>query len=190
MIYYFAYGSNLHPVRLMERVPSAELIGVARHPGHLLAFHKRSNDGSSKCTMFSSVSDQVYGAIYRLKPEDKNTLDRFEGKGYGYIDRQITLEHNEIEYTCFTYLAQQSHIGSDLKPYHWYKKLVILGAQYLQFHDAYISSIEAVKSTEDPDAARRKERGELIERIIKYRGQCTRADAYYTAPRLHRAADP
>ena len=169
MIYYFAYGSNLHPMRLGERVPSAELIGVAKNLNHSLTFHKKSNDGSSKCNMFNSDSDLIYGAIYKLKPEHKNELDKFEGKGYGYIDNQIMLKHNRNEYTCFTYLAQQSHIVDSLKPYHWYKKLVILGAQYLEFPDAYISSIEAVESMEDPDSTRRKEKEVLIESIINYR---------------------
>ena len=152
----------------MERAPSAELVCVTKHPNHALTFHKRSNDGSSKCNMFNSESDLIYGAIYKLNPEHKDELDRFEGKGYGCIDNLITLEHKDDEYTCFTYLAQQSHIASDLKPYHWYKKLVILGAQYLQFPDSYIASIEAVESIEDPDATRRKETDELIERIINY----------------------
>jgi len=90
MIYYFAYGSNLHPMRLMERVPSAELIGVATHPSHRLTFHKKSNDGSSKCNMYNSGSetDLIYGAIYKLKPEHKDELDRFEGKGCGYIGQR------------------------------------------------------------------------------------------------------
>jgi len=156
-------------MRLIERVPSAELIGVAKHHNYALTFHKKSNDGSGKCNMFNSESSLVYGAIYKLDPNHKNELDRFEGKGYGYIDNQITLEHNENEYTCFTYLAQQSHIFDNLKPYHWYKRLVVLGAQYLQFPDTYISSIEAVESIEDPDESRRKEKDELIERIINYR---------------------
>ena len=169
MVYYFAYGSNLHPMRLMERVPSAELVGVAKHPEYALTFHKRSNDGSSKCNMFNSKSGLVYGAIYKLHPDHKNELDRFEGKGYGYLDNQISLQHNEIEYTCFTCLAQQSYIVNDLKPYHWYKKLVVMGAQYLQFPDTYISSIEAIESIDDPDAIRRKEKEELIERITNYR---------------------
>ena len=171
MIYYFAYGSNLHPVRLMQRVSSAELIGVTEHPNHKLTFHKKSSDDSSKCNMFNSgnESDLIYGAIYKLKLEHKNELDNFEGKGYGYIDNQIALKHNGNEYKCFTYLAQQSHIVDNLKPYHWYKKLVILGAQYLEFPGSYISSIEEVKSMEDPDSTRRKEKEELIESIIKYR---------------------
>ena len=170
MRYYFAYGSNLHPKRLMERVPSAELIGVAEYPNHRLTFHKRSNDGSSKCNMFKSslVLDMIHGAIYKLNPEHKSELDRFEGKGYGYIDNQIMLKHNGNEYTCFTYLAQKSHIVDNLKPYHWYKKLVILGAQYLEFPDSYISSIETVESMEDIDQTRRKDKEALIESIINY----------------------
>ena len=171
MIYYFAYGSNLHPMRLMQRVPSAELIGVTEHPNHKLTFHKKSSDDSSKCNMFNSgnESDLIYGAIYKLKHEHKNELDKFEGKGFGYIDNQITLNHNGNEYTCFTYLAQQSHIVDNLKPYHWYKKLVILGAQYLEFPGSYISLIEEVQSMEDPDLTRRKEKEKLIESIINYR---------------------
>lgn len=171
MIYYFAYGSNLHPMRLMERVPSAKLIGTATHPGHRLTFHKKSDDGSSKCNMFNSrsESDQVFGAIYGLKPEHKDALDTFEGKGYGYIDNQIMLCHEGTAYTCFTYLAQQSHIVDDLKPYHWYKKLVVLGANYLSFPSSYISSVEEVASVEDPDPKRRKEKELLIESIINYR---------------------
>jgi hypothetical protein len=171
MIHYFAYGSNLHPMRLMERVPSSKLVAVVKHSHHSLAFHKKSNDGSSKCNLFStgSESDLVYGAIYKLKSEHKNELDKFEGKGYGYIDSQITLVHEGKEYTCFTYIAQQSHIVDNLKPYHWYKQLIVLGARHLQFPDLYISSIGSVGSVEDLDLKRRKEKEVLIENMIKYR---------------------
>ena len=111
--------------------------------------------------MFNSAaeSDVIYGAIYKLDHEDKKELDRFEGKGYGYIDNQILLKHNGNEYSCFTYLAQQSHIVDNLKPYHWYKNLVILGAQYLKFPERYISSIEEIESMEDPDQERRMAKG-------------------------------
>ena len=83
-IYYFAYGSNLHPVRLMERVPSAEFVGVIKQPRYRLAFHKKSRDGSGKCNILESDSelDQVFGVIYQLNPLHKNDLDRFEGNGH------------------------------------------------------------------------------------------------------------
>jgi gamma-glutamylcyclotransferase len=167
-IYYFAYGSNLHPIRLIKRVPSAELVGIAKHPNHRLSFHKKGQDDSSKCNMFSSEagSDLIYGAIYQLERGHKNALDKIEGKGFGYIESQIALTYDGYEYPCFTYLAQQSHVDDNLKPYHWYKKLVILGAQYLEFPSAYISSIEAVESIEDLDPRRRIENETLIENII------------------------
>lgn len=165
MIYYFAYGSNLHPVRLTERVPSAELIGVARHPDHALTFHKRSHDGSSKCNMHYTGSGCVYGAIYRLDPDHKNELDKFEGKGFGYIDIQIAIECNGSQYACFTYIAQESHIVGRLKPYDWYKRLVILGAQYLKLSESYVASIESVESIDDPDSVRKQTNEGLIQRI-------------------------
>ena len=169
-MYYFAYGSNLHPVRLTDRVPSAELVGVAMHPHHRLTFHKRSHDGSSKCNIFpsGSVSDVIHGAIYKIKPEHKPALDRFEGKGNGYLDNQITLSCHGNDYRCFTYFAQTAHITDNLMPYHWYKTLVLLGARYLKFPDSYIATIEEIESMQDPDLARRKEMDALIERIIEH----------------------
>ncbi len=171
MLYYFAYGSNLHPLRLKQRVSSAELVGITEYPHHRLTFHKKSHDGSSKCNMLNTGKelDLTYGAIYQLNAEHKTDLDRFEGKGCGYIDKQIKLHHNGKDYTCFTYFAQQTHITTNLQPYHWYKQLVVLGAVYLAFPDSCVSSIEAVESIDDPDLRRRKEMDVLIKNIIKYR---------------------
>ena len=170
LLYYFAYGSNLHPVRLLERVPSANLLGVTDLDKHRLAFHKKSQDGSSKCNLVHTESefDRVYGAIYELDSKHKNNLDIVEGKGHGYIDQQIMLEYQGQEYRCFTYIAQQSHIVEKLKPYHWYKQLVVLGARYLHFPDSYVFSIESIESMEDPNEKRRKVKGRLIDEIINY----------------------
>ena len=170
MLYYFAYGSNLHPVRLLERVPSAQLVGVIELSQHRLAFHKKSQDGSSKCNLVHTdeESDGVYGAIYKMDSAHKQALDCFEGKGNGYHDSQLTVELHGKEYSCFTYFAQQSYIEHNLKPYHWYKDLVVLGAQHLQFPNAYVDSIEKVESVEDLNDARRKHHEQLIEEILNY----------------------
>ena len=171
MIHYFSYGSNLHPLRLKERVPSAKLVRTGELKRYCLTFNKKSHDDSSKCNILETDSelDLVHGAIYKLRPEHKSDLDRYEGKGYGYIDSQILLHCEGQHYDCFTYLAQQSHIVDDLKPYHWYKELVVLGARYLQFPEKYISSIESVESIEDPEISRRKEKADLINNVVKYR---------------------
>lgn len=171
MIHYFAYGSNLHPLRLLERVPSANLVGPVQQSRHRLAFHKRGQDGSGKCNLFStgSGSDLVYGALYTLDPEHKNALDRCEGLGCGYMENRITVQYQGRDYPCFTYIAEQSHIVDSLKPFHWYKQLVILGAKYLRFPDPYISAIEGVGSVDDPDAGRKKQGEALIAKITTYR---------------------
>ena len=168
MIYYFAYGSNLHPVRLIERVPSAQLMGLATYDNHGLAFHKKSFDGSGKCSIFQSSveKDLVYGALYKFNPEHKPNLDRIEGKCSGYNDRRIKVKFNRDEISCFTYCAQPSHVVEHLKPYDWYKQLVILGARYLNFPRNYISKIESVKSMDDPDISRQKKNEIIIDKII------------------------
>lgn len=169
-MYYFAYGSNLHPIRLVERVASAKLIGVTSLQEYSLAFHKKSTDGSAKCNIHASNRslNRVHGALYSLNAEHKGLLDEYEGKGYGYTDNIITIKYSGRQYEAFTYTAQPSYIVDNLKPYDWYKQLVLLGAQYLEFPDDYISSIQLIRPMEDPDLARREEHEELIERIIKY----------------------
>lgn len=171
MIHYFAYGSNLHPVRLTERVPSASLVGAIELARHRLRFHKKGRDGSGKCNLSRTEStvNSVHGALYELNPAHKSLLDRYEGRGAGYADERIDLQHRGREYTCFTYLAQRSHVADNLRPFHWYKQLVVLGAKYLEFPEAYVSSIESVASMQDPDHARRKESETLIEKINDYR---------------------
>jgi hypothetical protein len=114
-------------------------------------------------------SDLVHGAIYELDPAHKNALDKYEGNGFGYIDNPIKVRHQDQDYSCFTYLAQTSHIVEHLQPYHWYKKLVLLGARYLQFPYSYVSSIESVKSIDDPNEKRSKEHEALIKKILHFR---------------------
>ena len=171
MLYYFAYGSNLHPVRLMERVPSINLLGVIDLSKHRLAFHKKGQDGSGKCNLVCTgeESDGVYGAIYQMDSVHKQALDCFEGNGIGYHDRQLTVEIHGKEHSCFTYFAQTSYIKNGLKPYHWYKDLVVLGAKHLQFPDAYVRSIELIESVEDSDEIRREHHNLLIEKIVNFR---------------------
>ena len=167
---YFAYGSNLHPVRLTERVPSAKFVGTVELAHHDLAFHKKSNDGSAKCNLLhtGAESDRVHGAMYTLDHEHKALLDRYEGKGSGYMDSPLKVQYQGQSCSCFTYLAQPSHIADHLQPYHWYKKLVLLGAQYLRFPHSYIAAIESVKSIDDPDESRRKEHDVLIKKMQRF----------------------
>lgn len=170
MIHYFTYGSNLHPIRLTERVPSANLLGSTRLNGHRLEFQKKGVDGSGKCNLLvtGTQSEKVFGAIYAMAAEHKYILDKFESREAGYIDKQISVQFEDRELECFTYFAQQSYIFDGLSPYHWYKQLVVEGAAYLDFPQPYISSIQAVESTEDPNDDRRKVNEVLLQKVRSY----------------------
>jgi hypothetical protein len=163
-MHYLAYGSNLHPIRLQQRVPSATLIGIAELAGFELAFHKRGRDGSGKCNLAEARGEtrSVFGAIYVIEPQEKPLLDEAEGNGRGYLEHPVRAVHGGSEYQCFTYRAQASHIDEDLAPYHWYKELVVLGTCFLGMPDQYSAQIDSVRSIQDPDANRRRLHEELL----------------------------
>lgn len=166
-IHYLAYGSNLHPLRLAARVPSANVLGVVEIPGFLLAFHKRSSDGSGKCLLYTEQGQhhRAYGVLYEFDTRDKAGLDVLEGNGKGYREQLVQFPLNGETYTPYLYVAQPTHIDPTLVPYHWYKNLVLAGARYHNFPANYIASIEATPSKSDPDAKRTREYEDLLRQM-------------------------
>lgn len=147
---YAAYGSNLHPLRLRERIASARLLAPAFLPGWGLEFHKRSADGSGKCNIVPG-GNGVHLAVFDISRDDKVVLDRIEGVGMGY-------RHHEVDVPefgrCATYVAQPSHVDENLLPFDWYLELVLLGARAQEFPQHYVEGIGAVCCRVDPDPRR------------------------------------
>jgi len=162
---YLAYGSNLHPQRLTERVPSAQLTDRLTLPGYRLTFHKRGQDNSGKCNLLLThdQNDAVHCALYRMATDHKPLLDQFEGPGYR--DTEIQVQHNTGLINCFVYIAEPSHIDDSIKPYSWYKDIVLLGGEYHGLPEAYLTRIHQVASRTDPDPQRRKTHQDLIARL-------------------------
>ena len=125
MIRYAAYGSNLHPIRLTDRIPSTRLLGTSFVPGWSLKFHKRSKDGSGKCNILQP-GDGVHIAVYEMRKAEKQELDEIEGLGKGYEDASIVVPEFG---RCSTYLGSASHVCNDLAPFDWYKEMVLLGCR-------------------------------------------------------------
>ena len=151
-----AYGSNLHPFRLAQRVRSVTPIGVVPMPGKRLAFHKRSQDGSGKCLFYESAraDDMLYGVIYQFDSSEKDKLDDLEGLGRGYNEQLIAIQLNDKTYQSYIYVAASTHIDATLTPYDWYKEMVLLGARYHGLPPEYIAKIEAAASVPDSDRKR------------------------------------
>jgi gamma-glutamylcyclotransferase (GGCT)/AIG2-like uncharacterized protein YtfP len=163
-VYYLAYGSNLHPQRLRERIVSAQLVGTVSLPNYRLAFHKRGGDHSGKCNLLpGQLSDTVHAAVYTMAEADIAVLDRFEGEGYER--RGMRVRCDDSQYDCFYYAALASYVDEDLLPHHWYKQLVLIGAEYHGFPTAYRNMINEVGSRDDPHPQRLQQHLELIQRL-------------------------
>ena len=151
-IFYFAYGSNMSTPRINRRIQSATVLSSACLAGHCLRFRKKSVDGSAKCDIeYTQVGeDRVHGVVYEIPAREKTVLDRFEGLGNGYEDKQVSIiVHGSEVITATTYFA--THIDASLKPYHWYKEHVLRGAYEHALPGDYVATIETVHSVHDPD---------------------------------------
>ena len=158
---YAAYGSNLHPVRLTERLPTAELLGHAFVPGHSLRFDKRSRDGSAKCGI-DAGGNGVYMAVFEVSVSERADLDAIEGVGHGYEPLDIDVPGFG---RCFTYEATPSHVEAGIPAYDWYREYVLLGCLLHGFPSDYTAAVAAKIVTHDQDTARRRENWNLIARI-------------------------
>jgi gamma-glutamylcyclotransferase len=147
---YFAYGSNMKVERMTERVPSAHPIGYAKLTGNKLAFNKVSKDGSGKTNIVDSKPDVIFGVLFEVDEDEIVNLDDIE-KGY---ERKniIVLNSNDQEIYAFTYISTQTN--NDLKPYDWYLKFLVDGAEENHLPKDYIDHLRDFESM--PDTRKKK----------------------------------
>lgn len=140
--------------RLKGRVPSAIAIGKGILQEHRLVFHKISNkDGSGKCDVIKSQSDEVIGVLFKIDETEKPTLDRVEGLNDGYDEKAVNVElESGVTVSAVTYFA--TNTDPSLKPYTWYIRHVLEGAREAQLPDEYIKVIMETAATEDSNKQR------------------------------------
>ena len=152
---YFAYGSNMSSRRFQARVPSGRQLGVAALHGHVLAFHKKSIDGSAKCGLVDTGNpdDRVYGVLYSFDADQLPQLDLAEGNGYSYHRRTVEVAPGRgamLQVKC--YFA--ADVSSGLVPYSWYREHVLAGARVAGLPAWYIAQISSIECLDDPDERR------------------------------------
>jgi gamma-glutamylcyclotransferase (GGCT)/AIG2-like uncharacterized protein YtfP len=152
----FCYGSNMSRRRLQARVPSARFVAVAELPCHRLQFHKAAMDGSAKCDTHETGNpeDRVIGVVYEIADHEKRDLDKHEALGRGYDEKRVEVITQTGHLEAWTYVA--TRIKGSLKPFHWYKEHVLIGARENGLPSDYIAQIEAVESIDDPKNRRHK----------------------------------
>lgn len=156
--FYFAYGSNMNPVRMEER----DVAFVAAEPGVLkdyrLRFNKRSTSmpGSGAANVMRYDGREVQGVLYELRDVSGIlTLDRFEGYPKGYRrERLEVLRRNGEGVGAWVYLAQPDYVDDRLRPACSYLSHLLAARPYLT--DAYYEELARVEC--DGDANVRAER--------------------------------
>ncbi len=154
---YFAYGSNMSVKRLQHRVPSAVPIGTFSLPEHQLVFHKHGRDDSAKCDAHhtNDPSNTVLGRLYEIDETEKSALDRAEGLGNGYDEKIIRVFNTKHSFKAVTDYA--TNLNNTLKPFTWYKRHVLVGAEEANLPEEYIGAIESIPAVEDCDKVRETE---------------------------------
>ncbi len=156
---YFAYGSNLLSKRLQKRCKTASFLGVAVARGYTLNFSKKSDDGSGKATIARTANDDtaLYGALFEIDLNERPSLDRSEGADYDRKDEFVVRRvDNDEELVVTTYIARNVAMVENLKPYDWYKQLIVAGAWQANFPDSYLARLKAIESIPDPCPERTK----------------------------------
>ncbi len=150
----FSYGSNMLSRRIGLRVPSARFVHTATLAGYVLRWHKAGQDGSGKCDIVktSAPGACVLGVVYELAADEKHLLDAAEGLGHGYDEMQVRLGLASGDTTAWTYYA--TAIDCSMRPYTWYKALVVAGAREHDLPGDYIEQLNQVSAFEDSDDER------------------------------------
>lgn len=159
---HFAYGSNMLSRRLRARTPSATAVGVGYVSGRRLTFDKVSQDGSGKCDIATTANDtdRAYGVLFEIDVREKATLDRREGLGNGYREEEIDVVTDAGTQRALAYVATAKEPA--LRPYHWYKALVVAGAVEHALPAAYLDWLRTCDSKQDPNETRRAKNEALL----------------------------
>ena len=130
----FAYGSNMHPERMLERVPGAVARGRGRLRGRRFVVNKRGRDGSAKANLADDADGLVWGVLWELTREEVAALDRHEG---GYERQQVSIETDEGVVTAETYVSDW--ITEAPRAHDWYLTHIVRGARAFGFPEDYVA---------------------------------------------------
>lgn len=163
---YFAYGSNMLHYRLWERVPSCRVLDRVSLTGYSLNYFIRGADDSGKCNIIQTgnLSDQVHGVVFEMATSELHHLDAAEGDSY--TKQELVLSGENADHKAFAYLGNSDFIDESLKPFDWYKAIVIEGAKSQNLPDGYIASLSQVSAVEDSNLVRSEKSFKIIGSVV------------------------
>ena len=131
--FYFAYGSNMNPERIRERIPTARTVG----PAFILGWRLKER---LYADIERSAGERVDGVLYLLSQIEIFRLDEYEGypRTYGCVglDAIIDPEHKVSAFTyVMTATARREREGQRYPES--YRLVCSAGAQWHGIRDAF-----------------------------------------------------
>lgn len=134
MSYYFAYGSNMNPLRMQARGLRVEEAMAARLPGYALCFNKRAHDhpGRAYANIRHQPGGVVEGVLYRLTSGDEILkMDPFEGTPIYYSRERMWVETAQGTIAAWLYVANPAWRQEGLSPSVSYLSHLLAGREWL-----------------------------------------------------------
>ena len=135
----FAYGSNMHPLRMRARLPGAVLHGRARLEGHRLVINKRGRDGSAKANLEADATGVVWGVLWELTARELEELDPHEG---GYERRPLQV-HADDGRTLRAEAYVSDRLTEQPIAFDWYLEYIVAGARAGELPEDYVAWLES-----------------------------------------------
>jgi len=135
---YFAYGSNMSPVQMMEeRCPGAEPIGIG-----VLRDYRFVINTNGVATIVPAEGSSAIGILWSITDVHESTLDRYEGIRDGFYRRHfMKIEKQGGEETkALVYIAAESESGI---PREGYLEKIIYGAEHFGLPEDYIEELRS-----------------------------------------------
>lgn len=148
--WYFAYGSNMNPARMLTRGLSfSEALGGKLH-GYELCFNKRAHDrpDSAYANIRHRQGAVVEGVIYRLDdPAEIFKMDPFEGTPVFYSRERMPVLTEQGVLPGWVYVANPAWRSDNLRPTRAYLEHLLAGREFLS--DDYWRALAATPVHDD-----------------------------------------
>jgi gamma-glutamylcyclotransferase (GGCT)/AIG2-like uncharacterized protein YtfP len=138
VIDYFAYGSNMSPIQMLEeRCPGSVPIGIG-----ILRNHKFIINRNGVATIVPAEGKKVIGVLWSITAEHGAVLDGYEGvKGGLYTRHFMGIEQEDgEEIEALVYIAAESEPGN---PREGYLEKILYGAEYFGLPEKYIEELRS-----------------------------------------------
>jgi len=139
MSWYFAYGSNMNPARLVDDRLTPKGVALGRRiggrlNGWRLTFDKiaRAPKGAGAVNIVLAPGDVVHGTLNEMPPAGLDVLDVWEGVAGGHYERRVVLvERGDTgeKVEAVTYVALL--VGEGLHPTRDYLSHLLAGRDLL-----------------------------------------------------------